>query len=294
MRISRLGVGTAEIGFQLSAGDVETARAVLGRALDAGINVVDTAGCYGVGEELIGKAIIDRRNEFVLASKTGHLSDGCDGDSWSYACVTAGIDRSLSRMNTDVIDLMQLHTCDVATLERGEAIRALQDARDAGKIRFLGYSGDNDAVLWAARSGHFDVIQTSFNLVDQRPRYKLLAEIRTRGLGLIAKRPILNGMWRVDRDPDPYGNSYASEYFRRQQEVAGTERFPGEPENPILASLGFTLSHPEVNVAIVGTKNPTHLASNVEMLERLPLSQEFVNAAHERYDAVGREWEQRS
>ncbi len=182
-------------------------------------------------------------------------------------------------MNTDVIDLMQLHTCDVATLERGEAIRALQDARDAGKIRFLGYSGDNDAVPWAARSGHFDVIQTSFNLVDQRPRYKLLAEIRTRGLGLIAKRPILNGVWRVDRDPDPYGNSYASEYFRRQQEVAGTERFPGEPEDPILASLGFTLSNPEVNV---------------EMLDHLPLSQEFVNAAHERYDAVGREWEQRS
>ncbi len=293
LSISRLGVGMAEIGFQLSADDVETTRRVLGRALDLGINFIDTAGCYGVAEALIGQAVAGRRGEFVLASKTGHMTDGCSDDGWDYESVLASIDRSLQRMQTEVIDLMQLHTCDIPTLERGEAIRALKDAKAQGKIRFLGYSGDNEAAIWAARSGEFDVIQTSFNLVDQGARRGLLQEVRSRSLGLIAKRPILNGVWRAESDPDPYGNGYGSEYFQRQKKVAGSDRLPGEPNDRIAASLGFTLGHPEVSVAIVGTKNPDHLQSNISIADD-PVSDEFISAAHEAFDRFGGSWEQRS
>ena len=116
MQVSRLGIGLAEIGFELELDQVDVAGRVLNTALDAGINFLDTAGCYDISEELIGAAVSARRDEFYLASKTGHMTDGCDGDSWGYDCLTKSIDRSLKRLNTDRVDLMQLHTCDVAVL----------------------------------------------------------------------------------------------------------------------------------------------------------------------------------
>lgn len=293
--VSILGVGMAELGFQLDSDQADQAAAVLNTALDLGVNLVDTAGCYGVAEEFIGRTIAGRRDEFILSSKTGHMSGECGDETWSYECVAASIDRSLERMKTDRIDVMHLHSCTVAVLERGDAIRALEDAVQAGKVRFAAYSGDNDAALWAARSGRFSVIQTSFNLVDQAARHELFGEITSRSLGLIVKRPILNGVWRVDQDPDPYHNGYASEYFLRQQTMTGAfDQMPGEPADPIEASLGFTLAHEPVSVAIVGTKNEHHLRANIAMLDRFPVSDRFVRAAHERFDAVGADWEQRT
>lgn len=295
LSISPLGIGLAEIGFQLNSNQADEAAAVLSMALDSGINFLDTAGCYGVSEELIGRTVSGRRDEFVLASKTGHMKGECGEESWSYECVTASIDRSLERLKTDHVDLMQLHSCPVETLEEGDAIRALQDAQKAGKTRYIGYSGDNDAVLWAARSGIFDALQTSFNLADQKARYELFAEVRKRRLGLIAKRPILNGAWRTPKDPDPYGNGYVSEYFRRQAELtAGIDRFPSEPDDRILTSLGFTLSHPEISTAIVGSRNPAHVKSNITMVGQTPLDPAFLDAVHRRFDEVGSEWEQRT
>jgi len=97
-------------------------------------------------------------------------------------------------------------------------------------------------------------------------------------LGLIAKRPILNGAWRTNEDPDPYGNGYVNEYFRRQSElIDGTNRFPGEPDNPI-----------------VGSRNPAHVKSNITMVEKTPLASAFLDAVHERFDSLGAEWEQQT
>jgi aryl-alcohol dehydrogenase-like predicted oxidoreductase len=292
LEISRIGIGLAEIGFHLTREEVSRAAEVLNTALDSGITFLDTAGCYNVSEELIGETVSARRDEYVLASKTGHMKEGCGEDSWSYECVTAGIERSLRRLKTDHIDLMQLHSCDVDVLERGDAIRALQDARVRGLVDFIGYSGDNEAAVWAAESEQFDVIQTSFSIADQGARRALLAAVRSHKLGLIAKRPIANGVWRREEDPDPYGNGYSSEYFRRQAAMGEGGPLPGEPEDRIIASLGFTLAHPEVTVAIVGTRNPAHLRSNVEMLASLPVPESFVAAAHERFDTLGADWPQ--
>ena len=295
LQIGRLGLGTGEIGLQLTAGHVAETSEILDRALENGINFIDTAACYKVAEELLGKALGSRRSQFVLASKAGHITEGCSGDGWDYDCITASIERSLRLMKTDVIDLMQLHSCDIVTMQKGDAVRALQDARSAGKIRFLGYSGDNDAVMWAARSGEFDVLQTSFSLVDQKARHGLLDEVRSRGIGLIAKRPILNGLWRADHDPDTYGIGYGVEYFRRQNAMIGDgSPLAGEPADRIEASLAFTLGHPEVHTAIVGTRNPAHFSSNARLIDKLPDASEFIAAAHRRFDELGASWEQRN
>ena len=211
LEISRLGLGLAEIGEKHSLDATETTRELFDNALDVGINFLDTAACYGISEELVGAAASHRRSEFILATKAGHFVPRGEGEDWTAEVVTTSIERSLARMKTDYLDLVQLHSCSVEILERGEVIAALQQARDAGKTRFVGYSGDNQNAEWAVNSGLFDTLQTSFNLVDQRPRTRLLPSARKKGMGIIIKRPIANAVWGTSEDPNPYDNDYTAE-----------------------------------------------------------------------------------
>src|SRR5206468_11194744 len=105
---------------------------LLGSALDAGLNVIDTAECYEDGEELIGKAVGSRRREFYLLTKCGHSRGWGRGD-WRLKSLLASIERSLKRLATDHVDLIQLHSCSLAELEKGDAIEALERARAAGR-----------------------------------------------------------------------------------------------------------------------------------------------------------------
>ena len=167
MQVGRLGIGLSEVGFNLEISDVDQARSVINQALDCGVNFLDTAACYGISEELIGLVASELRDEYVLATKAGHYLPRNEGEDWTYDLVIRSDDRSLRLMKTDHIDLLQLHSCSVEVLEKGDVIRALQDVRASGKTRFIGYSGDNENAKWAVTSGLFDTLQTSFNLVDQ-------------------------------------------------------------------------------------------------------------------------------
>ncbi len=288
LQVSRLGVGLAEIG-RLTLDDVSQAAHVLNAALDAGINFLDTAECYGNSEELIGRAIAHRRQEYVLATKCGHVSGGYQGQPWTAQTVTDSIDRSLRRMNTDHLDLVQLHSCEVEVLERGEVIEALEKARQAGKTRFIGYSGDNQAARWAVESGLFDTLQTSFNLVDQQARTWLFPLAEARGMGIIAKQPVANAVWGAAQAP----SAYSEDYFRRAQAMAALGPIPGTPADPVLLSLAFTLAHPEVDTAIVGTRNPAHMLANIRAVqEGLSISQEAVKELHRRFERLGQQWAQ--
>ena len=289
LEVSRLGAGLSELGYNMTLADEGLAARVLNQALDGGINFLDTAACYGMGEELLGRAIAHRRQEYVLATKCGHITGGYVGEEWTAKTVTDSINRSLERMRSDYIDLIQLHSCDVDVLERGEVIEALQAARQAGKVRFIGYSGDNEAAQWAVESGIFDTLQTSFNLVDQRARTRLFPQAKANGMGIITKRPIANGVWGVSKSP----SAYADGYFERAQIMGGNGPIPGAPENRILLSLGFTLAHEEIDTVIVGTRNPAHMQANMKLVEtELPLNPQVVEALHHRFDEVGEEWVQ--
>jgi len=287
LKVSRLGAGLAEIGEQLTLGDVAVAGRVLNAALDGGINFLDTAACYGISEELIGRTIAHRRSEYVLATKCGHVTGGYTGQPWTAQTVRDSIDRSLTRMKTDHLDLVQLHSCDVAVLERGDVIQALVEAREAGKTRFIGCSGDNEAAKWVIESGLFDTLQTSFNLVEQHARTRLFRLAEDKGMGIITKRPIANGVWGAERSP----RSYADEYFRRAQVMSQMGPIPGAPDGRILLAMGFVLAHPEVDTAIVGTRNPSHILANIAMMEnQLPIPTEAVEELHRRFDQVGQGW----
>ena len=292
LKVSRLGAGLAEIG-QLKVEDEKRAGRVLNAALDAGINFLDTAECYGISEELIGRTVAHRRGEFILATKAGHVPKGHSGQPWTGQTVRDGIDRSLARMRTDYLDLVQLHAFNVPAPPPDEVLRALLDAKEAGKTRFVGYSQENEEAEWAVRSGLFDTLQTAFSLVDQRARYGLFELARSKGMGIVIKRPIANAVWGKALVPGDHHdlNAEEQELLRRAKAMAGLGPISDEPDDAIELALGFVLAHPEVDTAIVGTRNPAHMLANVDIVERrLPIAQEVVEELHRRYDQVGKEW----
>lgn len=278
LEVSRLGAGLAEMGHLT---DVSVAGRLLNIALDAGINFLDTAACYGDSEVLIGKTIADRRDEFILATKAGHVTDGYPGEAWTADTIRDSIKRSLKRMRTDHLDLVQLHSCGVDVLERGEVIQVLLDAKQSGKVRFIGYSGDNEAARWAIESGYFDTLQTSFNLLDQAPLEDTLPMAEAAGMGIIIKRPIANAVWG-----SPEGSGRET-YRRRAQAMQAQGPIPEAPADPIALALGFLLAHDNIDTAIVGTSDPDHMRENIAIVEcDLPISSEAVEALHQRFEQI--------
>jgi aryl-alcohol dehydrogenase-like predicted oxidoreductase len=291
LTISRLGAGLAEIGFELTLAEEAQAAQVLNTALDSGINFLDTAACYGISEEVIGRTIAHRRQEYILSTKCGHVTGSYEGEPWTAQTVRDSIERSLKRMRTDHVDVVHLHSCDLEVLERGEVIQELLKAKQTGKTRYIGYSGDNEAAEWAVKSNLFDVLQTSFNLVDQRARQRLFPEAIDKGMGIIAKRPIANGVWAAPKSP----SDYAAAYFERAQAMKAVGPIPLAPENGILLALGFVLAHEAVDTAIIGTRNPQHMQANVAWAETaLPIASEAVEELRHRFESVDRDWIQRT
>src|SRR6202171_796743 len=133
MDVTVLGFGGSEIGYEEAAD--ETVADLLNGALDAGLNVIDTAECYRGSEELIGRAVSDRRNEFYLFTKCGHPKGIESGANWSQDSILQSIERSLQRLKTDRVDIVHLHSCSEAELKKGEVITALQTARERGHTR---------------------------------------------------------------------------------------------------------------------------------------------------------------
>lgn len=284
LSVSLLGFGGAEIGFE--GASQETVDRLLNAALDAGLNVVDTAECYVNSEELIGRAIGARRREYHLFTKVGHAA-GLPHPEWSSALIAASLERSLRLLRTDAVDLVQLHSCDLATLQRGEVITALQQARAKGWTRFIGYSGDGEAARWAAASGCFDTIQCSLSIADQDNIGRVLPVARERQLGVIAKRPIANAAWRHGgRPPNPYHHVY----WERLQTLA----YPflaGAASRAVEIALRFTLGLPGVSTAIVGTTNPARWAQNRDLVALGPLPEAEVADIRARWTAVAQGWE---
>jgi hypothetical protein len=279
MNVSVLGFGGAEIGFE--AAPDETVERLLGTALDLGLNVIDTAECYVDSEEKIGRAVSHRRDQFHLFTKCGHPEGGGKED-WSTASLLSSIERSLKRLKTDRVDLVQLHSCSLDELKKGDVISALRTARDKGYTRFIGYSGDGPAAKFAIESGAFDSLQTSVNIADQEAIDLTLPLAVKHGLGVIAKRPIANAVWRHATTPP---NAYHVTYWERMQQLD----FPFLKNCPDLApsiALRFTLSQPGVDVAIVGTKNPERWRENAALVAAGPLQAEDIKAIRDRWKAV--------
>lgn len=279
MHVSMIGVGGSEIGYENAS--AETARTLLNRALDLGINVIDTAECYHTSEELIGDAIGHRRGEFFLFTKCGHPHGAESAPNWSSNSILESIQRSLRRLKTDRVDIVHLHSCSEAELRKGEAIAALQTARDRGYTRYIGYSGDSHAARYALECGAFDTLQTSVNIADQESINLTLPIAHKANVGVIAKRPIANAAWKWGHKPI---DSYQHEYWERLRKLNYDFLHQMDPEAAVAIALRFTLTVPGVHTAIVGTAKPDRLNQNVELLRTGPLDREHFEQIRQRWE----------
>ena len=260
LAVSALGFGAGHIGSP-DLSDREAA-GLLGTVLDAGVSLIDTARGYGLSEERIGRLIPGRRSEFVLSTKVGYDVPGLA--DWSSEAVLAGVDRALSQLQTDVLDVCFLHSCSLEVLEAGEAIPALHAAQQAGKVRVCGYSGEGAALRWAIGSGAFAAIQTSVNLADQWTLGALIPQAAEAGLGIIAKRPLANAAWRFDDRPV---GQYEEPYWERLRTMA-LEPADGDWTGTALRYSAFA---PGVSTAIVGTSSRAHLHAALAAMGGGPL-----------------------
>jgi aryl-alcohol dehydrogenase-like predicted oxidoreductase len=228
-----------------------TAQATIHRALERGINYMDTAPGYGDGtsERIFGEALHTRRPDVVLASKCPWATDA--------ATVTQSIEASLSRLQTDYIDVMQFHGGMFRPeqvehiLHRGP-LEALTRARQAGKVRFLGFTCEEPwTALPLIESGSFDVVQLRYNLIYQGAALHALNEARATGLGVAVMRPMTSGIL---------------------QRILGFLKPTWPAEEVYEVALQFVLADSRVHIANVGMRWPDEVDRNVDLAERFRTS----------------------
>lgn len=243
LTVSEIGLGAGPLGDERVPEPV--ALDLIAGALDRGVTLIDTAPSYGRSEPRIGLALRGKRDQVVLSTKLGYGVPGVP--DWTGPCITAGVERALERLRTDRIDIAHLHSCPLDVLERGEVVDALERAVRAGKVRVAAYSGDNAPLAWAIASGRFGVVQCSVSVVDQRALDAAIPEAGRRGVGVLAKRPLANGVWREAVRPDAPDRGI---YWDRLQAMGIALDAP--------RALGFVLAQP-ISSALVGTTSLAHL-----------------------------------
>ena len=299
VEVSKLGLGLAQVGFQLGKKEFQTANTILNTALDNGINFLDTAAMYLESESIVGNSVGHRRDEYFLATKAGTGRTTSPDSEWTYAKIKDSVENSLINLKTEIIDLVQLHSCETHLLEQGDVIRALQDCKLEGKIKYMGYSGDNEAAEWAVKSNLFDTLQTSYSISDQRARTKnILNEANKRNLRIIAKRPIGNASLlgvknhNNGQTHEHFGSAY-DEYFERVMQMTKEIDLDLNELDPIEMSMAFALSKKEINVIIIGSKNLNHVEENLSyMTKNLDKYKNLINQYENIYEKLDDNWRQ--
>jgi aryl-alcohol dehydrogenase-like predicted oxidoreductase len=268
LEITRIGLGALEVGRDWGIGNAqqrlrpaeEEAGKVLNGTLDLGINIIDTARAYHRSEERIGKFLSNRRSEYVLASKCGeHSKEPQTYYDFSYQAVSESINLSLKLLQTDVIDIMQVHfgPDPDRVLDEGGTVRAMKDARESGKVRFLGASPGMGQFARCIECGDFDVLQVAYSLLDQSAK-ELISRAADKGIGVLI-RSGLGGGWLTSR----------TECVPADQWPEGVrcimEMIDNNVETLHHLALAFLKCHPGISSVLVGTKCLDNLVNNIRL-----------------------------
>jgi len=289
-QVTILGYGAMELrgrprGPELEEADVGR---LLNELLDAGVNLIDTSIDYGRSEELIGRYLSGRRDEYFLASKCGcALSLPSDAvppfpHDFSAANVRAGVEQSLRRLQTDHLDLVQVHMSPSrAELEAGGTVEELERLRDEGKIRFLGMSGTLPHLPGQIEMSVFDVFQIPYSAL-QPEHDELVSRAAAAGAGVLIRGGVARGTAAQDKNwgVQPLGGSGPSAQDRWQ--AAGLDELLADGMSRHEFILRFTLSHPALTSTIVGTSSVEHLRNNIEIAGRGPLPADVYSEARRR------------
>lgn len=284
IKVSVIGVGTWQFGGEW--GDVfdqAAADAILGRARDLGINLIDTAECYGdhYSEALVGQAIRSDRAAWVVATKFGHKFHGNfdRSDHWSAAEVVEQLEDSLRALQTDYVDLYQFHSGKHDVFDNEALWKALAEQVRLGKVRHLGISiSPNDNLYQTERATQVgaETIQVIYNRLDRVPEAQVLPSCQAQNLGVLARVPLASGLLSgkyhpgaVFRDENDIRSrredAAIQEQLRQVEQIRQTE----VPEGVPMAAwaLAWCLKHPAVTCVIPGCKNAAQVESNAAAAE---------------------------
>ncbi len=256
LHVSPVGLGTVKIGrtrklryadaFTLPSED--EAGALLNGALDAGINLIDTAPAYGLAEQRIGRHLADRRDAFVLSTKAGECFDEATATSrfdFTGEALSASLQHSLQALRTDRVDLWLLHSeGDDLSAMGDDAVATMLEAKARGEVRCVGLSGKTVAGATAALAWA-DVLMVEFHADDDSHR-EVMRAAHARGVGVLVKKGLASG-----------------------------RHAPSE-------AIGFLMAEPSVDAAVIGTRSLDHLLSNAGVAAQAIASSAVSNAGDAR------------
>ncbi|MSP21824.1 MAG: aldo/keto reductase [Dehalococcoidia bacterium] len=283
LEVTTLGYGAME----LRSVEETAASAVLNAVLAAGINFIDTSIDYGRSEELIGRCIADRRSEYYIASKCGCVPGGVMGGEHVHtaANIRAGVENSLRLLKTDYLDLVQFHrSLTEAEFKEHGALQEALKLRDEGKVRFVGVSGTLPQMPEQIRMGVFNTFQVPYSAL-QREHEEVIAQASATGAGIIVRGGVARGA-PTDWDSRPY-YMLRTETMRDRWDEARLDELLSDGMTRMAFMLRFTLSHPDLDTTIVGTKSVEHLADNVTAALAGPLPADVLAEAKRRLTVAG-------
>ena len=307
LKVSEIGLGCSHIGQGLIKRDKKESIRVLNRAYELGVNFYDTADSYtnGRSEKLIGSAFKDRRSQIIIASKVGMLHSSLyrfgktffpvlmpvrrviepwkstirkiskRRQEFSPLHIKKSIERSLRNLETDYLDLYQLHNPPSWIIERGEVFETLDLLKSQGKIRFYGISAKTigDAIL-SLKYSNISSLQVVFNLLHQEASKELFPLASHRKIAIIVRVPLARGMLTKNLTDKSGELLNRTDLQTVRAKTVGLSFLVNEKRSLCQAALQFVLSHPQVAVVIPGTSKVKHLEDNVRAPEAPPLTEE--------------------
>jgi aryl-alcohol dehydrogenase-like predicted oxidoreductase len=278
LRVSTVGLGTMVHAGHFGPMKDEESLAAIETALELGVNFIDTSDAYGAGysETLLGKALKGRRDKVVIATKGGNVMTGPNRGKRIFApdYIDGVLHESLKRLQTDYIDLYQLHNPNVEVIERGEVWEVLERRKKEGKIRHYGVSINSmEEGLAAVKDGRSETIQVEYNLLAQEPAEAFFAPAQAANIGIIARVPLKRGiltgkLTAADEQrfqgEDVRARSFKGEAFRKELAKAEQLRFlvHGPVQTLTQAAIAFCIAHPAVSVVIPGARNAAQMREN--------------------------------
>ncbi len=276
LQVSEISLGTVELGLDYGVpvgGEhlrppEERATHLLNRALDLGVNFIDTARGYGASEEVIGRALKTRRREYILATKLIPINEEGLSDREVREKVRASLIESLRALQTDCVDLLQIHHTPVAVARSGRILAAMREAQREGLTRFVGASTyGEEAPLVVLEAGGYDTLQVAYSAVDRQLGEKVLPLAQGQDVGVIIRSVLLRGVLthRYPFIPDQLSELRTA--IGQLNDLIG-----GEAESLPEMAYRFVLANPAVGTALIGTSRLDELEAALAFASRGPLS----------------------
>jgi len=306
-KISAIGFGAWGIGGDAwGTTDDKTSLAALHKAIDLGVNFIDTADVYGDGhsEQLIAQVRKARSEQLIVATKAGRRLNPHTAPGYNRQNLTSFVERSLRNLETETLDLLQLHSPPPEVYDMPEVFGILDDLVQQGKVRYYGVSVERvDEALKAITYPHLQSVQIIFNMFRLKPAEKFFAAASERQVGILARVPLASGLLTGTFRPNTqFAENDHRNFNRHGESFDQGETFSGVdyetglqaveelrkivPQGATMAqfALRWILMFPEVSSTIPGAKNPRQAEDNVQAASLPPLNNETMRRVEEIYD----------